>query len=123
LLNAQFLAAVHVIVYAGAIMVLFLYTIMLMNLNQPLAVHKSTLMKVIAVVCAGLLFIVLLGSLKGTELLGPQYAERSEIGLVKNLGHVLFTEFLFPFEICSILLLSAMVGAVMLVKNSKSTNA
>jgi NADH-quinone oxidoreductase subunit J len=119
LLNAQFLAAVHVIVYAGAIMVLFLYVIMLLNLNQESEPHKSNLLKVAAAICAGLLMIVLVGSLKGTETIVSQQVEGSEVGLVKNLGKVLFTEFLLPFEICSVLLLSAMVGAVMLGKPLK----
>src|SRR3954471_14413922 len=81
LLNAQFLAAVHVIVYAGAIMVLFLYVIMLLNLNTETEPHKSNIVKVAATVCAGLLMIVLVGSLKGTELLAKQ-APVSDVGLV-----------------------------------------
>src|SRR5438046_6966013 len=67
LLNAQFLAVVHVIVYAGAIMVLFLYVIMLLNLNQESEPHKSTLLKIAAVASAGLLLIVLVGSLRGVS--------------------------------------------------------
>jgi NADH-quinone oxidoreductase subunit J len=117
ILNAQFLAVVHVIVYAGAIMVLFLYVIMLLNLNKESEPHKSNLLKFAAAICSGLLMIVLVGSLKGTEVLIQQAP--SDIGLVKNLGKVLFTDFLLPFEIASILLLAAMVGAVMLGKGEK----
>ena len=117
ILNAQFLAVVHVIVYAGAIMVLFLYVIMLLNLNKESEPHKSNLAKFAAAICAGLLMIVMVGSLKGTEQL-IQHAP-TDIGLVKNLGKVLFTDFLLPFEIASILLLAAMVGAVMLGKAEK----
>src|SRR6188768_1842367 len=69
LLNAQFLAAVHVIVYAGAIMVLFLYVIMLLNLNEETEPHKSNILKVTATICAGLLLVILVGSLRGTETL------------------------------------------------------
>lgn len=116
LLNAQFLAAVHVIVYAGAIMVLFLYVIMLLNLNEEAEPHKSTLLKITATICAGLLMIVLIGSLRGTDQMIQQPATDSNIGFVKNLGKVMFTEFLLPFEITSVLLLAAMVGAVMLGK-------
>lgn len=118
ILNAQFLAVVHVIVYAGAIMVLFLYVIMLLNLNKESEPHKSNLLKFAAAICSGLLMIVLVGSLKGTEIMVQQ--AQSDIGLVKNLGKVLFTDFLLPFEIASILLLAAMVGAVMLGKAEKS---
>jgi NADH-quinone oxidoreductase subunit J len=120
LLNAQFLAAVHIIVYAGAIMVLFLYVIMLLNLNRDSEPHKSNLLKFAATICAGLLMVVLVGSLKGTELIVKSTSTTSDIGLVKNLGIVLFTEFLLPFEIASVLLLVAMVGAVMLGKAEKS---
>lgn len=117
LLNAQFLAVVHVIVYAGAIMVLFLYVIMLLNLNQESEPHKSTFLKIMATICAGLLMVVLVGSLKGTEQMMQQQATDPNIGLVKNLGKVMFTDFLLPFEITSLLLLAAMVGAIMLGKS------
>jgi NADH-quinone oxidoreductase subunit J len=119
LLNAQFLAVVHVIVYAGAIMVLFLYVIMLLNLNRETEPHKSTLLKITAAICAGLLMIVLIGSLKGTEQMLQQQTTDASIGVVKNLGKVMLTEFLLPFEITSVLLLAAMVGAVMLGKKDQ----
>jgi len=117
LLNAQFLAVVHVIVYAGAIMVLFLYVIMLLNLNQESEPHKNTILKVMAAICSGLLMVVLIGALKGTEQMVAQQPADSGIGLVKNLGKVMFTDFLLPFEITSVLLLAAMVGAIMLSKS------
>lgn len=116
LLNAQFLAVVHIAVYAGAIMVLFLFVIMLMNLNQDTEPQKSALLKVVAGIVGGLLLFVLVGALKGTEQINLMQYGHSEIGLVKNLGKVLFKEFLFPFEIVSVLLLSALVGAIMLGK-------
>ena len=116
LLNAQFLAIVHVIVYAGAIMVLFLYVIMLLNLNKEAEPHKSTILQVSATICAGLLMIVLIGSLKGTEQMIEQGTPDTSVGLVKNLGKIMLTDFLLPFEITSLLLLAAMVGAVMLGK-------
>ena len=116
LLNAQFLAVVHVIVYTGAIMVLFLYVIMLLNLNKEAEQHKSTLLKIAATICAGLFMIVLIGSLKGSEQMMQQQVTDNSIGAVKNLGKVMMTEFLLPFEITSVLLLAAMVGAVMLGK-------
>ncbi|MEI9920464.1 MAG: NADH-quinone oxidoreductase subunit J [Bacteroidota bacterium] len=117
LLNAQFLAVVHIIVYAGAIMVLFLYVIMLLNLNRESEPHKSTILKIMATVCGGLLMIVIIGSLKGTEQLVEARVATGEISLVKNLGKVMFSDFLIPFEVTSVLLLAAMVGAVMLGKS------
>lgn len=114
LLSAQFLAAVHVIVYAGAIMVLFLYVIMLLNLNQESEPQKGTLMKIAATITGGLLMIVFVGILKGAEAANINPAANGNIGLVKSLGRVLLSDFLLPFEAVSILLLAAMVGAVML---------
>jgi NADH-quinone oxidoreductase subunit J len=115
-LNAQFLAVVHIVVYAGAIMVLFLFVIMLMNLNEDTEPQKTLISKIIAGCIGGVLLVVLVGSLKGAEQLQLHEAGASQIGLVKNLGKVLFGEFLFPFEIASVLLLAAMVGAIMLGK-------
>lgn len=120
LLNAQFLAVVHIIVYAGAIMVLFLYVIMLLNLNKESEPHKSTLLKIMATVCGGLLMIVVIGSLKGTEQMVEAHTATGEISLVKNLGKVMFSDFLIPFEVTSVLLLAAMVGAVMLGKSESA---
>lgn len=118
ILNAQFLAAVHVIVYAGAIMVLFLYVIMLLNLNEETEPHKSTILKITATICSGLLLLILIGSLKGTEAVVQGQAVGG-MSLVKNLGKIMFSEFLFPFEVTSLLLLAAMVGAVMLGKSER----
>lgn len=116
LLNAQFLAAVHIIVYAGAIMVLFLYVIMMLNLNADVEPHKSKWLKFAATIAGGLLMIVLVGALKNVSENNLPVAPDMQIGLVKNLGHALFNEFALPFEVSSILFLAAMVGAVMLGK-------
>ena len=119
ILNAQFLAAVHIIVYAGAIMVLFLYVIMMLNLNKETEPHKNIASKFAAVIATGVLMVVLVAALKGTEQLSNANAVDNSVGLIKNLGMVLFNQFLVPFELSSILFLSAMVGAVMLGKNDK----
>lgn len=115
LLNAQFLAAVHVIVYAGAIMVLFLFVIMLLNLNKETEPQKKTWIKLAAVISGGLLLVVLIATIKGVESI-PLQANDGNIGLVKNLGNVLYNTYMLPFELASILLLSAMVGVVFLTK-------
>ena len=117
LLNAQFVAAVNIIVYAGAIMVLFLFVIMFLNLRDETAVEKSTGMRFAAVIAGGLLFLVLVASLKDASLV--KYSGKvtdNQIGLVQNLGKTLFGKFLIPFELASVLLLSATVGAVMIGK-------
>jgi NADH-quinone oxidoreductase subunit J len=116
ILSAEFLFAVHVIVYAGAIMVLFLYVIMLMNLNKDSEPQKKSMHRVAAVISSGLLMLVLIAALRGADAGNIVFGENTEAGLVKNLGRMLFNEFLLPFEIVSVLLLAAMVGAVMLGK-------
>ncbi|MBK6443925.1 MAG: NADH-quinone oxidoreductase subunit J [Bacteroidetes bacterium] len=116
LLNAQFLAAVHVIVYAGAIMVLFLYVIMMLNLNAETEPQKGKWLRVAATMAGGLLMVVLVGALRSAADTISLPVQDSQIGMIKNLGRVLYKDFMLPFEISSILFLSAMVGAVMLGK-------
>jgi NADH-quinone oxidoreductase subunit J len=117
LMNAQFLAIVNIIVYAGAIMVLFLFTLMFINMNKELEPHKSNLMKLAATVAAGCLLIVLVGATKGAETIQAS-TNNADIGTVANLGKALYGQYLLPFEMISILLLAAMVGAVMLGKKN-----
>jgi NADH-quinone oxidoreductase subunit J len=118
LLNAQFIAIVNVIVYAGAIMVLFLFTVMLLNLNLEVEQKKSNIIRLTAVFAAGLLFLTITGASKKMDLTYNQVQEITQIGLVKNLGRILFSDFRLPFEVSGILFLSAMVGAVMLGKKT-----
>lgn len=100
-------------------MVLFLYVIMLLNLNKESEPQKSTLMKIAATITGGLLMVVLVGILRGVETAYINTTSTGDVGLVKNLGMVLLTDFLLPFEAVSILLLAAMVGAVMLGKTHR----
>ncbi len=117
LLNAQFLAVVNIIVYAGAIMVLFLFVIMLMNLSADMEPRINKWMKLAGAITGGSLLLVLVAALKETEvkMLVAQTTE-GEIGLIQNLGKTLFNEYVIPFELSSILFLSAMIGAVVLGK-------
>jgi len=115
LMNAQFLSIVNIIVYTGAIMVLFLYVIMLMNLNADVEPQKGRLLQLAGVIAGGILFLVVLAALKSATLL-PLEKASSDIGLIKNLGRTLFTQFVLPFEISSVLFLSAMIGAIVIGK-------
>jgi len=118
LLNAQFLAIVNIIVYAGAIMVLFLFVVMLMNLNAESEPPQKKRYLFFAGVIAGCsLMLVLVAALK-TSSAGNQLVQMKDgdIGLINNLGKVLFTQYVFPFEISSVLFLSAMIGAVVISK-------
>lgn len=115
MLNAQFLAVVHIIVYAGAIMVLFLFVIMLMNLNSEIEPQKRSWLKYAGAISGGALLLVLLGALREADVT-PIQLGASEIGLISNLGKTLFNQYVVPFEVSSILFLSAMVGAVVIGK-------
>jgi len=119
ILNAQFLAVVQVIVYAGAIMVLFLFVVMLLNLNKESEFRKPALLKVAATMSGGMLLLLTVAGVvkKGTgstEIAEAALYPQTTIGYVSNLGLSLFREYLIPFEVVSILFLSAMVGAVVL---------
>lgn len=120
LLNAQFLAVVNIIVYAGAIMVLFLFVIMLMNLDQNTEVQKGRWMRLIGAVAGGCLLLVLVAALRGTES-RPAELGHGDIGLIQNLGHELFTHYVVPFELSSVLFLTAMVGAVVIGKRDEKS--
>jgi NADH-quinone oxidoreductase subunit J len=120
-MNAQFLAIVNFIVYMGAILVLFLYTLMLINLNKDSEPVKPFMVKFAGVFGGGILMVALAASLKSMGVSNPVVLQNPDLGLVKNLGKVLFNEFLLPFEISSVLLLSAMVGAVLLATKDTKT--
>jgi NADH-quinone oxidoreductase subunit J len=116
LLNAQFLAVVHIIVYAGAIMVLFVYTVMLLNLNIQGEFPKPRFAKIASAIAGGLLMLTLIAVFRTYDLKVIADPALNQIGLVKTLGKVLFKDYFLPFELSSILFLAAMVGAVMLGK-------
>jgi NADH-quinone oxidoreductase subunit J len=118
LMNAQFLAIVNIIVYAGAIMVLFLFVIMLMNLNADTEPQKNKLVQLAGVISGGLLFLVILAALKATTVTMLEETS-TDIGLISNLGKTLFTQFVLPFEISSVLFLSAMIGAIVIGKKEE----
>jgi NADH-quinone oxidoreductase subunit J len=118
LMNAQFLAIVNIIVYAGAIMVLFLFVLMLLNLNQANEPKAKNVLSISSIIGGGLLFLVILAALR-QGLSFDKVIQKGGNGLVEQLGNKLFTDYLVPFEISSILFISAMVGAVLLAKREK----
>ena len=116
LLNAQFLGIVQIIVYAGAIMVLFLYILMMLNLNEADESKKPSYGKFIAIFSAGLLFIGMLGAYKGMAMNSVAGNVNQSVGLTKELGRLLFNEYVLPFEMASVLILAGIVGAVLIGK-------
>lgn len=117
LLNAQFLAIVNIIVYAGAIMVLFLFVIMFINFNKETEPQKNRWLKMIGAIAGGCLLLVLVAALKDSDIKHQNaLVNEGNIGLIQYLGKELFSTYVVPFEISSILFLSAMVGAVVIGK-------
>ena len=121
LLNSQFLAIVHIIVYSGAIMILFLFTIMLMNLNKEDEVHKPRVTRWAAVILFCLICLVLIAIFVNSKPIVGEYVSTGEdYQSIKVLGKVLLNEYMVPFEYASILLLVAMIGTVLLSKKEKT---
>jgi len=118
LLDAHLIAALQLIVYAGAIMVLFLFVIMLLNLEEKEGRLAGTalLLQLIAVVVVGLVFVLMVSVVKLSSPVLPFGQAAAQFGTTKAVGRMLFTEYLLPFEIASVLLLAAIVGAVILAK-------
>jgi NADH-quinone oxidoreductase subunit J len=119
-LHAQFIAVVQILVYAGAIMVLFVFVIMLLNLGDESSLRDGFSWK--KVVAGGFGFGVLMELIyifmipSGTQAI--EMTRATDIGTVEAVGRVLFTQFLFPFEVTSLLLTAAIVGAIVLAKKN-----
>lgn len=119
ILNAQFLAVIQILVYAGAIMVLFLFVIMLLNVEDEEKLFdkfrvKYLLTFLLAMVVMGQIFYSLAGV---TDML-PQISEQmATIGTVEAVGDVLYTDYLLPFEMTAVLLTAAVVGALMIAQH------
>jgi len=118
LAHAEFIAAIQVIVYAGAIMVLFLFVIMLLNIRQPEAEPKIPFIgqKLGGIVLAGFTGLILVyGITRAVLTSGKPMAPG--LGNTETIARSLFTDYLLPFEVTSVLLLVAIVGAVVLAKS------
>jgi len=121
-LNAPFLAAVQVVIYAGAIVVLFLFVIMMLNVERAEGPLDRLAWQRPAAIMLALVLLALVGYVAATSVLtatnpNPVTAETiQKVGHTQLIGQLLFTDYLYPFEITSVLLLIAMVGAVVLAK-------
>ncbi|MBN2289712.1 MAG: NADH-quinone oxidoreductase subunit J [Candidatus Glassbacteria bacterium] len=114
LLGAYFVAAVQVIVYAGAVLMLFLFVIMMLNLRTGIVGQMRNLgIKLLGVLIALLVFVQLRLAFKGVSLLtGPELS--ADFGQAASLGKLLFSEYVYPLEVIAVLLLVAVVGALVL---------
>lgn len=120
LLNAQFLAVVNIIVYAGAIMVLFLFVVMLMNLNKGDKNFSKPFIIAAGGVIAAIFFALTVGIFLKSDVKGANQTllAKGDIGLTEKLGTALYTDYVVPFELASILFMGAMIGAVLLSKKT-----
>ena len=118
LLRAELLAAVQVLVYAGAVMVLFLFAILLIDIPRSLRLRQWTSQSGVAVVLAGLTGVwIIIAIVRAFGTLSLSATEAGQpLGTPKAIGLALFTDYVLPFEIASIILLAAMVGAIYLAR-------
>ena len=119
LLNAEFIGLIQILVYAGAIMVLFLFVIMLLNLGEFPRMKSIEWKKVVAyglgiVVLSQLVYVVALAA--GALPSGVTRGRASEVSAASNIGMELFSKYAFHLEIIAVLLLAATIGAVLLAK-------
>lgn len=118
--NAQFLAMVHLIVYSGAIMILMLFTVMMMNFNEEHKIKKKNLVVFAGVISLCLVAYVLLATfLKAQPVIQEYYVSGEDYQSIKVLGKVLLEDYVIPFEMAAVLLLVSMIGAVLLSKKDK----
>src|SRR5215469_6024124 len=121
LLGAEFVAAIQIIVYAGAVMVLFVFVIMLLNAGEEEHTGKSYVAWFVGIPSVTLLIgLVIYSLLQHQEQAGnPALSSDSLVGSVSAIAHPLFKEFLLPFEVTSVLILIAIMGAVVLAKRGE----
>lgn len=118
--QAEFLFAVQIVLYVGGIMVLFLYVIMLVNLDQAAKIRQFNKQGWLALACvvaaAGELFFFINKGAGAFKLATPGAPPAGGLGNTERVADLLFSEYLLPFEVASILLLAAVVGSVLMAK-------
>jgi NADH-quinone oxidoreductase subunit J len=123
LLRAPFLAAVQVFIYVGAVMVLFLFVVMVLDVGKERLKEHLHAQSVIAIPILVLLLGIAGYLLFNAKLSAPagKYAEAALVKQTEVLGKLLYTKYIFPFEVVSVLLLVALIGAIVLVMKKKDT--
>jgi len=115
-LDAQFIGLLQVIVYAGAIMVLILFVIMLLNLREEVKAHPAGRIQRVLAPATALVFAIVIGRALHASAPAAFPTKPDGFGTAASLGRELFTTFFYPFEAISLLLIVAMIGAVLLAK-------
>ena len=117
MLDAEFIAAVQIIVYAGAILVLYLFVVMLLNLKVEEGYQRQLVIGLLlGFAVAGEIVFIISQSTFGKGLKSVPSISDPSLGNTEAVGQLLFTQYLFPFEVASVILLVAMVGAIVLAK-------
>src|SRR5690349_9170215 len=116
LLNAPFLAVAQIMIYAGAVLILFLFVIMVLNPRLDVIGARGSAQTVAAIVFTVALVGLLVAALLGGQMAPPTENFAPDFGHVEAIGVLLFSQFLLPFEIASVLLLVAIVGAMTLAR-------
>ncbi len=119
MLKAQFVAIIQILVYAGAIMVLFLFVIMLLNLQDESKLAEKVSYKKISAILLGLLLFATLGITTFFAFMGKMKTMNPAAetqGTIENIGTALYTTFSYPFELVSFILIAAIVGAIVLAQ-------
>jgi NADH-quinone oxidoreductase subunit J len=122
LLSAQFVFAVQVIVYAGAVMVLFLFVVALLGPMGEETSHRLRFQWALSIVVVALLGAFMYAQLQGIGFRAPDKLDTTFFGTVEQIGTGLFTTYLYPFELTSILLLVAAVGAIYLSRGGRTAS-
>jgi NADH-quinone oxidoreductase subunit J len=117
MLRAELLAAVQVLVYAGAVMVLFLFATLVINIPRALALRQWNRQSSVAVVLAGLTGLwIIIATSSSFGALEP--AGDGPLGTPRAVGQLVFSDYILPFEIASLVLLAAMIGAIYLARST-----
>ena len=117
LLDAEFIFAVQVIAYAGAILVLYLFVVMLLDVKAEEGYHRQLVTGLLlGFAIIGEIIYILTRSTFGHGIIATTKATENAPGTTESIGHLLFTRYLFPFEVASFILLVAMIGAIFLAK-------
>ncbi len=118
LLSAFFVAVIQILVYAGAVVVLFLFVVMLLDLSPE--VIARTKQHTLMALGAGIGVILLIHLVEATKVVSPGLPQAQEAGTAANIGQLLFTTYAVPFEMASALILVGIIGAVVLAKKPKA---
>jgi NADH-quinone oxidoreductase subunit J len=119
LLDAPFIAVIQIIIYAGAIIVLFLFVIMIINLKKGIPPERKRWIPYLAIFLGVIFFVQIAYPLVSSLFFFKQPSGRVESS-PSNLGFILFSKYLYPFEITSLLIITALIGAIILLKRRGS---